>query len=244
MTKQDIIKRNYYFLVMNYYLYHPNPSQEDKPDMTKQITDFELSHLEDFIYRRLIRYSLLIPSIKNRLQDILNKLRFDETLEIKVNRKEFIERLNQLIIAVNQAIDNEVQMEKWLWCQANLRTVQPEKTDLNKKTKSNLESYLGMTKEQLLLSIASDYQLLHSCLATQEKFNQECNQKWILNENVLTTICYFINQSEQVFTIPQISDRITSILLRNQLWIPEEKPEFFKANTILLKRMNDLHKRG
>ena len=214
------LKHNYYVFALNHCIFSSDKGAINEKFISMPITETELLIFSEAI-KLYTGYSNLDPVLKDRIQTILNNLRFDETLELATDKNIFWNTINDLIIKVNQI--GEKDFIDIIAAHAALRCL--TKKDIN-----------VIEKKELYNAIASDYQVFLSLFKSEEEFIEDSITKLELDPNFLGTVNYILNIIPNILEIEQIQSRLLYTLLQNQSYEQKSKlgSSFFEKNKKLI----------
>lgn len=214
------LKQNYYVFAINHCIFSSNKEAIKEKFIPSPITETELTMLSGAI-QLYAGYSNLDPQIKDRIQTLLNNLRFDETLELSIDKNTFWSFINDLIIKINQIGDKDF-----------IDTIATHLA-IRSLTKKDIEL---VVKKDLYNAIASDYQVYLSLFKTENEFIKDSMKNLELNPNFLGTVNYIYTVIPSILEIEQVKTRLLYTLLHNQEREQESNLEssFFKKNKKLI----------
>lgn len=214
------LKQNYYVFAINHCIFSSNKEAIKEKFIPSPITETELTMLSGAI-QLYAGYSNLDPQIKDRIQTLLNNLRFDETLELSIDKNTFWSFINDLIIKINQIGDKDF-----------IDTIATHLA-IRSLTKKDIEL---VVKKDLYNAIASDYQFYLSLFKTENEFIKDSMKNLELNPNFLGTVNYIYTVIPSILEIEQVKTRLLYTLLHNQEREQESNLEssFFEKNKKLI----------
>ena len=214
------LKQNYYVFAINHCIFSSDKEAIKEKFIPLPITETELTMLSGAI-QLYAGYSNLDPQIKDRIQTLLNNLRFDETLELSIDKNTFWSSINDLIIKINQIGDKDF-----------IDTIAAHLA-IRSLTKKDIEL---VVKKDLYNAIASDYQVYLSLFKTENEFIKDSMKNLELNPNFLGTVNYIYNVIPSILEIEQVKTRLLYTLLHNQEREQESNLEssFFEKNKKLI----------
>lgn len=220
------LKQNYYVFAINHCIFSYDKEAINEKFIKTPITKTELMMISDAI-KLYTGYSNLDPELKDRIQTLLNNLRFDETLELMIDKNIFWNTINDLIIKVNQI--GEKDFIDIIDAHVALRCLTKKGIDV-------------IEKKELYNAIASDYQVFLSLFKSDEEFMEDSITKLELDPNFLGTVNYILNIIPSILEIEQIQTRLLYTLLQNQSYEEESKLErpFFEQNKKLINRLKKI----